>query len=120
MAAVLVHDLVPHRVLVTRDSARTLRPALIQVLEQGAGAVELDFSHVDGITPSFMDEVLRMLEEGSPPDDLKPLRIVIRNSPTRLSSKFAAIGRVHGLAMNEIQEGTWLVASADSVSSEPP
>lgn len=102
-----VFDLVGRRVLVTRESARSLGPALSRAAESGDDEIVLDFAGVEGVTPSLLDEILAVVEsyldegEGG-------LRVMIRHPPTRLSVKFEAVGRGRGLAISEGPDG-WVV-----------
>lgn len=112
MAAVRIHDILPSRVLVTRSSARELEAALREAVGAGREALELDFSDVDGITPSFLDEVITILEQVlAEADDGSP-RVIVVNPPTRLSAKFAAVGRSHHLEIREIGPGKWELVQA--------
>ena len=56
MMTLRIFDLVQKRVLVSRDSARTIQPQLVAALADGLGELVLDLSGVDGFTPSFFDE----------------------------------------------------------------
>lgn len=113
MESVRVYDLLRRRVLVTRESARSIGPTLSEALGRGDGRVELDFSGVEGITPSFLDEALEVIQEQLN-DTGGELQVLILNAPTRLSSKFEAVGRGRGLSITESPEGRWLVVSERS------
>ena len=111
MGSIKIFDLVGKRVLVTRSSARNLAPELANALLEGDGEVTLDFAGVDGLTPSFLDEILSVLEESALASGGVRLRVEVTNSPTQLSSKFAAVGRGHGLVARETGDRTWIIAS---------
>lgn len=111
MASLKIFDLVGKRVLVTRSSARELAPDLAGALAEGGGDVTLDFAGVDGLTPSFLDEILSVLEESVAACGGVGLRVEVTNSPTQLSSKFAAVSRGHGLVAKEIADRTWIIAN---------
>ena len=98
------------RVLVTRQSARSIAPDIEDAL--GGGKIVLDFTDVAGVTPSFMDETLSVIEERAKAQNGAALSIIVENSPTKLSSKFAAIGRAHRLDMCEIDEKTWIITKS--------
>lgn len=99
------------RVLVTRQSARSIASDIEDALGDG-GKIVLDFTDVAGVTPSFMDETLSVIEERSKAQNGAALSIIIENSPTKLSSKFAAIGRAHGLDMREVEGKTWIITKS--------
>ena len=113
MGSLKIFDLVGKRVLVTRSSARALAPDLADALSEGDGEVTLDFAGVDGLTPSFLDEILSVLEESALALGRGQLRVEVTNSPTQLSSKFAAVGRAHGLVTDEPTTGTWIISGSD-------
>ena len=58
-----IYDLLGKRVLVTRDSARAIQQQIAGELLDGRGEVVLDFEGVLGLTPSFLDETLHIVEE---------------------------------------------------------
>lgn len=105
---VRIRDVLDNRILVTRQSARKLEPKLASMAVSFPERLELDFSGIDGITPSFLDEILGIIQEHLARKD--DVRIVIVNAPTRLSSKFAAIGRARDLTMAETETGSWIIS----------
>jgi uncharacterized protein DUF4325 len=110
--AVQIHDLLRRRVLVTRASAHEIEPALEELAEAGRPEIELDFRGVEAVTPSFLDEILRIIETIFARGEWV-VDIVILNPPTRLSSKFLAVGNSHGLAITDDGAGRWLVRPPD-------
>jgi hypothetical protein len=111
MTVVLLGDLTTVRVLVTRASARELGPALAAAMAESDRTV-IDFAGVEGVTPSFIDEVLLLTEKGARAAG-RDLVLDIRNPPTRLSEKFSAIGRGHGLLIEELESGTWHISPGE-------
>lgn len=110
MNSMRVYDLTKNHVLVTRESARALATVLGSALAAGQGEVELNFEGIDGITPSFLDEILAIIEERLEESDTRRLRIVVLNPPTRLSSKFVALGRGRQLSVTESETGAWVIS----------
>ena len=111
MKTVKVYGLLLKRVLVTPGSARAIEPELRAALREGGGAVELDFTGVEGLTPSFLDETLGILSAALADEHYdKNLSIVLNNPPTRLSSKFTAVGRSHNLSVALDEHGRWVIA----------
>ncbi len=104
-----VYDVVRKRALVTRQSARAVGDALATALAGARGEAVLDFSGIDALTPSFVDEALACLEEMLGTSDQNELRFVFVNVPTRLSAKFAAVGRARGLEISESDSGAWTI-----------
>lgn len=105
-----VYELLGKRILVTRESARKIQGELAAILCQSPGEVELDFHGIEGLTPSFLDETLSVIEESIRESDSSALRVVIKNPPTHLSSKFAAVARGHKLVIVESNEGNWIIS----------
>jgi hypothetical protein len=114
-------QLLGKRVLVTRNSARELQNALSTMLAQHDDEVAIDFGGVEGVTPSFVDELLLVIEEtprrSSPSNGL---RVVFLHPPTRLSTKFAAVGRAHGLLIDEAPDGSWILRVPASATNSAP
>jgi hypothetical protein len=109
VSSLAVHSLMGKRVLVTRESARGLAPAIRSAIDRERRTVGLDFDHVDGITPSFLDELLSVVQELFAVAQTPSFRVEILHPPTELSSKFAAIGRGRDLKIVETQDG-WVIA----------
>ena len=117
MRALKIHDLLKRRVLVTRDSARAIQAELKAALIEGQGQVTLDFFGIDGLTPSFLDETLSIIEECTRTEMWTGLRVTVASSPTQLSSKFAAVGRGHRLQMKQSDHATWIISPEATVPS---
>ena len=106
MGDLRLSELLGKRILMTRASARSIQHFVMEALEEGHGEIALDLSGVDGLTPSFMDELLLIIEENREPVyDAHPA-LTVRNPPTELTAKFEAVGRGHGLVV-ESNEGGW-------------
>lgn len=108
MSSLALHDVLKNRVLVTRASARTLAPSIEAAIRASREALKLDFGRVDGITPSFLDELLSVVEEAFARVNVDSFRVEILNPPTALSAKFAAIGRGRDLRLTEAAE-SWII-----------
>ena len=109
MTTLRIFDLVRKRVLVSRDSARTIQPQLVAPLADGLGELVLDLSDVDGLTPSFFDETLSIVEEALSARPESLVRLTVKNPPTALSNKFRAVGRVHGLTVEDSEGIGWIL-----------
>lgn len=109
-----MHDLLQKRALITRDSAKPIRQALAGSDIAVADDVALDFSGIDAVTPSFVDEVLAILEEALRRTKRGELRLLLVNPPTRLSAKFSAVARARGLQISESEDGAWAVTAASA------
>lgn len=62
------------------------------------------------MTPSFLDEMLRVIEAA--PGYHAGWKVVALDPPTRLSDKFAAVGRAHGLVVRDVGDGTWIIEAS--------
>jgi len=101
-----VFDLLQRRALITRESAHVIEEAMRPSIADH-GEVVLDFSGVDAVTPSFVDEILGIIGKAVSERPERQIRVVFLNSPTRLSTKFAAVGRGHGAQIVESNLGVW-------------
>lgn len=122
MPTLHVHTVLPDRILVSRESAHLLDGAIKQMLSEtgdqdtagdvAASAITVDFEGVEGIAPSFLDELLSIIE-GLVTErvDGRDGRLIVANPPTRLSSKFQAVARGHAMSIRALPEGSWLVES---------
>ena len=116
MTTLRVHDLLPKRALVTRDSARPIRQSLASADIPTANEIVLDFSGIDAVTPSFVDEILGMLDKAFRRAKRDQFRLLLLNPPTRLSAKFSAVARARGLHISEPQSGAWTVTGGSAIT----
>ena len=79
-------------------------------MAEGHGEIAMDFTGVDGLTPSFLDETLTVIEECLDGTSDKQLLVKVMNPPTQLSSKFAAVARGHDLLIKESDSGAWIIS----------
>ena len=114
MTTLKIHDLLPKRALVTRGSARPIRQALASTDMSVANEIVLDFSGIDAMTPSFVDEILAMLDKSFRRAKRDQFRLLLLNPPTRLSSKFSAVARGRGLHISESEGGAWTVTGGSA------
>jgi hypothetical protein len=82
---------------------------LMDAVGHGEDRLVLDFRGVEGLAPSFFDEVLSMIEEATGEHGERQVTIRIENPPTKLSSKFTAVARAHGVEAVE-SEGAWVIS----------
>lgn len=119
MRFIRVHDILPQKVLVSRESARLLEGLLGSVAvnqdvdaSQAPEPLTIDFQGVEGVAPSFLDELITMIEstlrKGA---DSEQRSLIVAHPPTRLSSKFEAVARGHGLIARALPDGSWLLAA---------
>lgn len=125
MIVLHIRDLLGDPILISRESARLLERPLAELLKNGAGRedspptqVTLDFQGVEGIAPSFLDELITICESllESQDPDRKP-RLIIAHPPTRLSLKFQAVARGHAMSAVALDDGTWQLTPAPLSSS---
>jgi len=102
-----LHDLLHRRVLVTRESARSLEAFLSSSLDLALPEIRIDFAGVEGVTPSFIDELLGVLKGATASASANGRRFVFANLPTRMSEKFAAIARGRNLTLRVGGDESW-------------
>lgn len=118
MRTLRVNDVLKDRILVSRESARLLEDPLRAMMVSaktvgnacGTTPVTVDFEGIEGIAPSFLDELLSVFESligaGADGDERS---LVVANPPTRLSLKFEAIARGHGMSVRALPDGSWFL-----------
>ncbi|MEX0692734.1 MAG: hypothetical protein WD934_06580 [Gemmatimonadales bacterium] len=94
------------RALVTREAARRAVSTLLA--DQAVlSSIDLDFSGVEAVSPSFVDELLSKLFPAG-----EHLERVVRfvSPPRRLPNQILAIGRGRKLRIVESPTGDWVVS----------
>lgn len=109
MPVLHVFQLIPRRALVARATARQIASAIKGTLSSSEGVIELDFDGIEAVTPSFVDEILGVIQAVVDQENVGLERIIVSHPPTRLSSKFEAIGRGRNLRVAEEPDGTWVI-----------
>ena len=107
MDIVRVHPLFKRRALVTRASTDLLRDAIAEAAGNG-NRVALDLTGIDAITPSFIDQVLQIVE-GCLGQESDRIEVLMLNPPSGLSSRLEAIGRAHHSVVTEDEKGNWII-----------
>ncbi len=120
MCTLRVNDILKDRILVSRESAHLLEDALSAMIAaakasgkpSGPTAMAVDFEGIEGIAPSFLDELLSIFESviGSDTSGLERF-LIVANPPTRLSLKFEAVARGHGMSVRALPDGSWLLTN---------
>lgn len=121
MRTLRVKEILTDRILVSRESARLLEPALGELMigarTPGADAITtpmtVDFEGIEGVAPSFLDEVLLIFESLLAADTNGLERcLIVANPPTRLSLKFEAVARGHAMSARALPDGSWILSDA--------
>lgn len=106
MKSVNVFDIVGRNVLVSRESARSVKAALLSG-DRVDGPLRLDFYGARGVAPSFLDEALLVAEECLQDAGRPAATVVFAQPPTVLAAKHHAIARAHGRALVVNADGDW-------------
>ena len=117
MNSVMIHDLLDKRILVSRESARSIELKVAAALAEGDGELILDFTGVEGISPSFLDETLSIVEDCSQAVGPRHIHIVLKNPPTLMSEKYAAVARGHDLEIIASEMGDWIISRNGDVTN---
>ena len=108
MNALVVCDVLKDPILVSRESARLLE-APLRLLDVGS-IVTVDFNGVEGISPSFFDELLTVYESVLGDALIDIFQLIIDNPPTELSSKFVAVARSHQMVIHHVDSNkSWIL-----------
>ena len=113
MQSIRVFDIVGQNVLVSRESARSIKQALSAEETDGKGMLCLDFSGARGVAPSFLDEALLVAEEHIRDCGQPNTTIILVQPPTVLAAKHHAIARAHGRTLVVTESGDWEFRNID-------
>ncbi|MGD2108196.1 MAG: hypothetical protein PVI86_02270 [Phycisphaerae bacterium] len=80
----------------------------------GTNSLTVDFAGVEGMAPSFLDELLLIFGShvGGGADGRERC-LIVANPPTRLSRKFEAVARGHGMSAQALADGSWSLTDAE-------
>ena len=110
MITVKLWETLQKKVLVTRESAHVIAEALRASPANGEPNVAIDFTTIEGVTPSFVDETLTIVKEWiGQQRDQRQWSILLVAPPARLTLKFAAVAKAHELEIKETTSGTWIL-----------
>lgn len=110
-----VFDVIERKVVIARSSARQLEPRLAEAKEQGSDEISLDFTNVVGVGPSFVDELIGVIQDVFG-ETMGSVTVRLINPPSRLSDKYLAIGRGRQLEVSEDADGAWRLTRRHSPS----
>ncbi len=116
MRTIEVFQFLQRKILVTRESASAVRDAINSSIKSD-GEVTLDFSGIDAVTPSFVDELLAMIDDARSSAARREVRVVFAHAPTPLSAKFLAIGKRHGATMSQAGSDAWEITNAGNAAA---
>ncbi len=111
MPIVNVRNVINVSIGVSRESARLLADAL-PPSNVSAGLFELDFQGVEGMAPSFLDELFWVLDAAS---NGSRWQAVFVNLSTEFSSKFQAIARSRNVEVKS-EPRIWSIERLESPS----
>ncbi len=110
MQSVKIAHLLKRKILVTRESAAILRKQIESAI-RAESEVILDFEGIEAVTPSFVDEILGMIDDARTAAVQNRARATFRHTPTTLSEKFLAIGRRHSARISQSNADTWEITN---------
>jgi hypothetical protein len=84
----------------------------VAALREGHGKAKLDLNGVNGLTPSFFDELLLIIDESRRDSPESELSVTIQSPPTDVSPILVAVARVHGLSITQPDGGAWVISVA--------
>lgn len=108
-----VAELLKRKILVTRESAAILRQQIESAIRTESEVI-LDFEGIEAVTPSFVDEIMGMIDDARAAAVQSIARATFRHTPTALSEKFVAIGRRHGAEISQSKGNTWEIINCGS------
>ena len=93
--------------LVTREATSVLKDDVCGAT-QGGEPLAFDLSGIQSMTPSFLDQLLLMVEE-SLPSGVERVKVLMLNSPPGFRDRMESIGRYHRLKVVSDAQGDWLL-----------
>ena len=100
------------RVLSSRQTARAMLPEVRQSISEGNGTLTIDMAHMTAITPSFFDELIRVIEDSVESRGHDDLAIHFTNTTDTQAAKFQTVCKSHGLSLAKATPGHWIIASS--------
>lgn len=111
--AINIRDVLNRRALVTRDSARAIKPILSAAIAGHEGELVLDFIRIAGASPSFLDETLAIIDEvmesGENSESSESV-VGLVNLPTALWPFVERAGRRHGLSVKQQSDSILIIS----------
>jgi hypothetical protein len=83
------------------------------VTPAGIDQAIIDFEGAQGVAPSFLDELLSIFEAViAERTNGETRRLIVAHPPARLTLKFEAIARGHGMSVRALPDGSWLLTDS--------
>ena len=114
MSVFNLHDATKRRALSSRETARSIQPAIGAILANGNGdgSLTVDFAKMAVVTPSFFDELLRVIKDSVPPDFVGSPVIDLTNTSAHQFARFRAVCRAHEMTTKEVGPDHWRISKA--------
>ena len=106
MSHITIGDLIPNRVLTSRDTIRAVAPEIVGAAASSGGDITFDFSGVEAAGPSVLEQLLSTVAHLSSGRD-----ILFVNVPGD-SLKLKMVARAHNRALVRDERGAWRLTAA--------
>ncbi len=113
MTTVRIRDLLGRRILVTRDSARSIKPILAAAIDRAEHQLDLDFTAIAGAAPSFLDEAMAVIDEITPVTDAQQTKLRLLNLTPQLWTNVVKAGKRHGLTLERQSGGVFTISKQE-------
>ena len=111
MAQVLdLYQTVNKRVLSSRQTARAMSPEVSRSISEGNGTLTIDMARMTTITPSFFDELIRVIEDSVESHGQNSLAVHFTNTTDTQAAKFQTVCRAHSLSLEKAAPGHWVIS----------
>ena len=109
-----LHDATKRRALSSRETARSIQPVISAMLANGNGdgSLTVDFAKMAVVTPSFFDELLRVIKDSVPPDFVGSPVIDLTNTSAHQLARFRSVCRAHEMTTEEVGHWHWRISQA--------
>jgi hypothetical protein len=112
MTRLSIYKLLPRRALTARSSAREISQEVRDALNLGGGELEFGFQDILGFSPSFFDELIAVVGDGTQASGQPASKIIITSPPVPLTPKYDTICRGRGFKISEHSDGQWLIVKS--------
>lgn len=105
MPPVTLADLIPQIAITSRGSVSVVADSINNRIEAGSGAIVFDFTGIQAVGPSVVDELLHSIARRSAGRDVR-----FANMTSGATWKFEAIARAHRRTLVESGPNSWTFA----------
>ena len=114
VSALNLYDATKRKALSSRETARSIKPIVSAIIANGNGdgSLTVDFENTVVVSPSFFDELLRVIQDSPRPGSTDDQIIYLSNTSAHQFRRFRSVCRSHGLSAENIAQNHWRITKA--------